>query len=379
MSLISVILFMVATTGVLCVAIQTGFLWRFLRAQVARPTRPVPAISILKPLSGCDDGLVQNLESFAALDYPEYEVLLGVHTEDDPAVPVARQMIERWPERFRLVLEQGTKGLNPKVRQLITLSKAAQHDVLLVSDASVRVGSGYLPEIAARLEEPSVGLVTHIFSAEGERSLGSLFDNLYLMSHFAGGAIAARDAGGQNLVNGKSTAFRRSDLAAMGGFEAVADYAAEDFVLGRWVTSMLGKSVCFARYIPTTISARRSIAEYCKRYQRWSILQRTGGGYLIYLLQTMMYPLLIATLALLLHPSLQGIATWTVLAYAKSGLDFAQAKMLRREPLSPLAFVLGPVNDLIIGWIWFYGLVSDRMVWRGNELRVTWGTKLVPK
>jgi len=377
-SLLSPLLFLTATIGVVCIIIQTVFLRRFLSAPLARPSRPPPPISILKPLTGLEDGLATNLESFAALDYPDYEVVLGVHTEDDPAVPLARRMIERYPQRFRLVVQKGSPGLNPKVNQLITLAKAARHNVLLVSDSSVRVGDGYLPEIAARLEDPEVGLVTHIFAAEGEQSLGSLFDNFYLMSHFASGAIAARDAGGQNLVNGKSTAFRRVDLDAMGGFEAVRNYAAEDFVLGRWVTSKRRQKVCFARFIPITISTRRTIAEYCKRYQRWAMLQRTGGGYLVYLLQLMMYPLVLATLGLLLRPSLQGVAWWLGIAYAKAALDFVQAKMLRYSPLSPMAFVLGPVNDILIGWIFLYGLVSNKMVWRGNVMQVTWGTKLVP-
>lgn len=379
MSFLSHILFLIATIGVVCIAIQTAFLRRFLRAPLLRPMRTVPAISILKPLSGCDDGLAENLESFAQLDYPEYEVLLGVRTEDDPAVPVAQQMIERWPDRFRLVLQQGAAGLNPKVNQLVSLAKAARHDVLLVSDASVRIGHGYLPEIAARLEDPEVGLVTHIFAAEGERTLGSLFDNVYLMAHFAAGAIAARDAGGQSLVNGKSNAFRREDLEAMGGFDAVRDYAAEDFILGLWVSSKLRKRVCFARYTPTTISVRRSITEYCKRYQRWSLLQRTGGGYLVYLLQVMMYPLLLATLALILSPSWVGLAWWLGIAFGKSALDVTQAKMLRQSPLSPLAFVLGPVNDILIAWIFLYGLLFDTVVWRGTVMKVTWGTKLVPR
>ncbi|HNF97823.1 MAG TPA: glycosyl transferase, partial [Pseudomonadota bacterium] len=90
MTYLSLVLFVLATVGVLCLAIQTGFLRRFLAAKVRVPTQPLPPISILKPLSGCDDGLLANLESFAALDHPDYEVLLGVHTIDDPAVSVAQ-------------------------------------------------------------------------------------------------------------------------------------------------------------------------------------------------------------------------------------------------------------------------------------------------
>src|SRR5690348_8306948 len=47
-----------------------------------------PPISILKPLCGHDDGLEDNLRSFFEQEYPQFEVLCGVHREDDPAVAV---------------------------------------------------------------------------------------------------------------------------------------------------------------------------------------------------------------------------------------------------------------------------------------------------
>jgi len=378
MDVASIIFFAVAVVGVPMVALQTAFLGRFLRRPASRPTRPGPAISILKPLSGLDDGLLENLESFAALDYPEYEVLLGMKSADDGAMAAAQRMVERWPERFRIVLQQGAPGLNPKVNQLITLAKAARHDVLLVSDASVRVGDGYLPEIAAWLEDPAIGLVTHVMAATGERTLGSLFDNLYLMSHYSAGAIAADEATGQPMVNGKSLVFRRADLEAMGGFDAVRDYAAEDFILGRWVGRVLGRKVAFARNIPQTISMRRTVGAYLKRYERWTVMQRFGVGYGLYAAHTFMYPILHASLALVLCPSAKGLALWGAIAAAKSALDYTQSRMIRPGSFSLWALFLGPVNDLLIGWMWCHGLLHDRLVWRGNLLEVTKGTRLVP-
>src|SRR5262249_11032327 len=145
---------------------------------------------------------------------------LGFEREDDPAMPVAQECVRQFPERFRIVMQQGVPGLNPKVNQLITLAKAARYELFLVSDASVRPVPGYLSEIAAHFEDAEVSLVSHPVAAIGEQTLGSLFDNLYLMTHFSSGMIAAKASANQDMVLGKSMAFRSADLAAMGGFEA---------------------------------------------------------------------------------------------------------------------------------------------------------------
>src|SRR5439155_12021378 len=118
-------------------------------------------ISILKPLCGLDDDLVANLESFVAIDYAPYEVLLGVRDRHDAAYPIALALARRFPRRVRVVLQRGAPGLNPKVNQLATLARAARYEIVVVSDSNVRVPDGYLDEIAAHLEDPRVGLVTH--------------------------------------------------------------------------------------------------------------------------------------------------------------------------------------------------------------------------
>jgi len=59
-----------------------------------------PPISVLKPLCGHDDGLEENLRSFMVQDYPEYEVLFGVHRSDDSAVAVAEKIIAEFSGRI---------------------------------------------------------------------------------------------------------------------------------------------------------------------------------------------------------------------------------------------------------------------------------------
>jgi ceramide glucosyltransferase len=135
---LSVLLFVAAAVGSFTIALQLYFVRRFMLRPLPRPSR-TPAISILKPLCGVDDSLEENLRSFAALDYPDYEVVLGLESATDRAWPIARAIVARWPRRFRIAFQQGAPGYNPKVNQLITLAREARHDILVVSDSNVRV------------------------------------------------------------------------------------------------------------------------------------------------------------------------------------------------------------------------------------------------
>src|SRR5215469_18983436 len=70
-----------------------------LRFRRAKPTGSLshPPVSFLKPLKGTDPGMYDALRSHCRLDYPEYEMLLGVTDPDDPAVPLVQKLIEEFP------------------------------------------------------------------------------------------------------------------------------------------------------------------------------------------------------------------------------------------------------------------------------------------
>src|SRR5204863_3911589 len=161
--LVPFVLAAAAALGLIVAWAQLAALWTHLRRPRAVPSRR-PAISILKPLCGLDDRLAGNLLTFVDLPYPNYEVLLGVRSASDPAYALAWMAARRWPHRFRLVVQQGEPGLNPKVNQLSALARYAHHEILVISDSNTRVRADYLDDIAAHLEDPSVGLVTHLLA-----------------------------------------------------------------------------------------------------------------------------------------------------------------------------------------------------------------------
>jgi ceramide glucosyltransferase len=365
---------LIAQVGLVLLCLQLLLLRKHL-ADPRPEEAPAPeeGVSILKPLCGVDDELERNLRCFAELDYPRYELVLGVKDSSDPAYAVALKATRRWPGRVRLVLQGGTAGANPKVNQLIGLAEAARHDLLVVSDSNVRVDRDYLREIASHLADPQVGLVTHPVAALGERRLGSLLDSLHLSANIGPGMIGAKRIAGKDFVVGKSMALRRADLDRLGGFYAVRDVLAEDYVLGRRITE-LGKRVVFARRPVYNITVGRSLADFYRRYARWGVLHRKGVGSATYLLEPLLNPLPFALLALALHPSGAVLLAATSMVGLRITIDGAAGSWLRGVPYRARALLFVPLRDLVLLAAWFHGLCHDHVEWRSNRLLVERGT-----
>jgi ceramide glucosyltransferase len=368
-----------AGLGLLVAWAQVAALWRHVRRPRLVPARR-PAISILKPLCGLDDRLAGNLLAFADLPYPNYEVLLGVRSESDAAYPLAWMAARRWPHRFRVVVQQGEPGLNPKVNQLMTLVRHGRHDILLISDSNTRVRPEYLDDVAAHLDDPSVGLVTHLLAGEGEAEsdarLGAAADNLHITGVIAPGVIAAKLLAGKDYVIGKSMAMRRADLEALGGFDSVKDVLAEDYVIGRAVTERLGKRVVLGRTIVTCVSVRRPLSGFTRRYARWNVMQHQCAGLLAYAGLLLENPTLLAAAALIIEPNAVTAALLAGCAANRMTTDAVAGHLLRGRSFGLRALAVGAVKDLLSGAAWLYGLCSHTIEWRSNRLVVSAGSRL---
>lgn len=376
MNWLSLALLVLAAAGFVALLLQRLAVSAALRRAARAPSRR-PGISILKPLCGVDDALEDNLASFAALEYPRCEVLLGVKHPLDPAYPVACRVAARAPKRFRVVLQQGEPGLNPKVNQLVTLARHARHELLLVSDSNARLAPGALAELAALFEDPQVACVSNPVSGAGHQSLGALLDNLHLAAGIGAGQLAAKQVAGKDLVVGKSMALRRDALEALGGFAAYADVLAEDYVIGQDITSKLGQQVAIARTPVLNVAVHRTVASFFQRYVRWSVIHRTAISLPTYLSQALLNPWPLVLVAAALEPSgLTGALVLGALGL-KAAIDVSAARALRCGPLGPGAVAAVALKDVLLFLAWCNGLVSRTVLWRGHRLRVTHGSRLV--
>jgi ceramide glucosyltransferase len=192
------------------------------------------------------------------------------------------------------------------------------------------------------------------------------------------GIVSVKQGVGQDLVVGKSMALRKSDVRALGGFEAYVNMLAEDFLIGQHVRRKLGKRVVLAKQPVFHVTANADVRGFWRRFTRWSIMQRKQVGLFVYGLQIFQNPIAMALAAFLVRPSMFTLGTLLAASLLRSVLDGLFCWWIEGDRYVPGTAVLSPLKDFIMAFAWGYGLLVDRINWRGHPLRVVAGAALEP-
>jgi len=361
--------------GLVCLQAAARFLGRSLDRA---PTGDWPSLSVLKPLKGTDRELYEALRSHCLQDYPQYEILFGITEANDPAAIVVRKLIEEFPERkLKLVTCEQRLGANGKVSTLAQLAPWASHEILLLNDSDIRVTPDYLRTVARELQPPTTGMVTCLYRGLAAPTLASRLEALTISTDFVPGVLAASlIERGLNFGLGSTLAFRRRQLQAIGGFEAIVDYLADDYELGHRIARQ-GLKVELSRTIVETHIPAYDLAEFVSHQLRWARTIRTSrpGGY-TGLLLTFTLPWAVAALIFA-----RGSAwAWFLLAAAllvRMCVAVTTCRLVLQDRKTLHSLGLLPLRDFVAVLVWIGGLIGNHVVWRGERFSLEYG-KLRP-
>jgi len=347
----------------LCLWSARSFL-RDSRRQALPPF--TPSVSILKPLRGTDPEIYESFRSHCLQDYPEYELIFGVSDPEDPAIELVERLQRDFPQRsIRLMVCPKVLGSNMKVSNLVQMLPLANYDYLIVNDSDIRVEPDYLRRVMRPFADPKVGMVTCLYRGIAGSTLGSQLEAVGISTDFSAGVLAARQIEGIRFALGSTLAFPRKSLEAIGGFQELVDYLADDFELGARI-ARAGYEVRLSDVVVDHHLPDYSFDGFLQHQLRWARSTRDSRkwGYTGVVLT---FGLPWALVAVLL--SLGAAWSWALLALV-AVLRFAMAIAVGQSVLHdaqvPRQIWLLPLRDVIAMLVWIGSFTGHTVAWRGD-------------
>jgi ceramide glucosyltransferase len=333
----------------------------------------LPFVSLLKPLHGTEPQLEENLESFFAQDYPGFEVIFAADHEDDEALPIARRVMERHPERPSQILVQGEPTWpNPPAFSFFNMAKVARAEILVTSDSDVIVERDYLRQVVPPLLHKNTGMLTCVYHGLNTGGFWSLMDAIGMSVEMTAGVMIANLMEGMKFGLGPTIVVRRDALEAIGGYAATGDYFSNDFVIGSFIAAK-GFDVALSRHVIAHVVPPMSFKRMWQRQVRWAggtRRSRPKGHFGTLFVFAMPAGILAAVAGAMLGHPVAGAAVlgWAVLNRMIESVAIGWGVSRDRECL--LRPWLYPVRDLLGFAVWVASYVERRMTWRAGKFEL---------
>jgi ceramide glucosyltransferase len=201
-----------------------------------------PAVTLLKPLKGRDLETERCLRSWLEQDYAgPMQVLFGVASEEDPVCALVRELIQNsGTADAELVICAEQLGPNGKISTLVQLQRGTKHDIVVVSDADVRIPNDLLINLVAPLRNSQTGLVNCFYRLANPVTPAMQCEAVAVNADFWSQVLQARSLRNMDFALGAVMATTRARLKSIGGFEPLLEYLADDFQLGRRIATAGG-------------------------------------------------------------------------------------------------------------------------------------------
>ena len=353
-----------ATVYYLCCMVAA---WRFFSSPSPGHPAHWPPLSILIPLCGADFRAYDNYKSFCGLDYPDFEIIFGVMDPRDSSVEVVDKLMTDFPEvPIRLVMGSDTIGENPKVNNLHNMLRAAKHEHLVIADSDIRVGKGFLRDIARHLVQSGVGAVTCLYRAGEAPGLAARLEALGITAEFAPSVFMAWMTEGVSFALGATVATTRSQLTGIGGLHAIADYLADDFMLGQLIWKS-GAEVRIVPHVVDTILGPMKLGELLRHQVRWGrgirACRQKGHMGLLFTHGT------VWALMTMLLDGLSGasVALFSAVFSARIAMAWVVGCRFLGDGILKRNLPLLPVRDCFNFLVWCLSLSGHRVTWRGKS------------
>jgi ceramide glucosyltransferase len=339
--------------------------------------KALPPVSIIKPVSGLEDGTLGNFMSFCDQDYPDYEVIFSLSQKEELMISLLEDLKKLLPNRdIRWIIANQNKGPNYKVGNLIGAVREAKYEILAISDGDMRVDRNYLKQVVRLLLQEKVGLVTCLYRGAHIQSIFSGLLSLTVQTDFIPNVLLDHRLEGISYAFGATILTSKQVLASFGGLETLREYLADDYQMGNQVHKK-GYGICLSAYLVDHIFCKKSFRQYFLHHLRWAITQRVCRP-IGYFASIITHGVFLALLFLILKGfSLAAVALFFFICGVRVlSVIFINKAVIHNGEVTRY-FWLIPMNDLLNSVIWFLSFFINTVRWKDRQFRVLKGGRMV--
>ncbi len=379
MILISKLMFSsLAVVGILYYWLCIFSALRYFLHPLRKAPEDLPPATILIPLCGADFDAIGNYVSFCRQDYPQFQIIFGVHGLHDSSIPIVHQLMTEFPDLdIELVVSPDIIGENRKVSNLHNMLPHARYEQIVIVDSDIRVESDFLRSTVPHLQDPEVGLVTCFYRAAHATNWASRFEAIEITAEFQPGVIVARMLEGMTFALGAAMVTTREMLRNIGGFQAIAHYLADDYMLGNLV-HRAGYEVRLVPYVVETALGPLRFARMLRHQIRWARVKRVCRpcGYLGLILTYGTPFALLAAIAS--HGSSASLVLLAAALVSRWLMGWLVGFRCLGDSIVKRYLWLLPFRDMLSFMIWFVSLVGRRIEWRGRIFEIAQDGRMIP-
>ncbi len=270
-----------------------------------------------------------------------------------------------------MIIDTRLHGSNHKVSNLINMFPAAKHEILVVSDSDMRVRKNYLHDVVAPFANTANGAVTCLYSGRTDDGVASKLNAMFINEWFLPSVLISDALKDISYCLGATMAVRRKILTDFGGFEALANYLADDYMLGQMVSER-GYKVHLSHSIVENLSYEPNYKSLFLHELRWARTLRAAEplGYMgTFITDTLIVSSFTAFFALL-------FTQHTFLPASILGITITARILLHLQVKSALelngigSLFLIPVRDVMSFIIRIVSYMGNSVEWRNHTFSV---------
>jgi ceramide glucosyltransferase len=365
---VSIVLLLITLAGATYLAFAILRLWHFRQRTIVHASDEfAPTATILKPIAGDEPFLYENLASFCAQDYPNFEVVFCLHAESDPALPVVARVAAEFPDAHpRIAIGHAAACANPKIANLAKPGAEPNGEIVIISDSDVSVTRDYLRALCSEFVSEAIVAATCLYRGLPSQPAVSRLGAMHVEDEFAPSVLVALALGPLRFCLGATMAVRRPVLDAIGGLTALGPYLADDHALGE-LASRHGE-VALSPYVTATRVPESKLSDLWTHELRWARTNRAQAP-IGYFFSFVTFALPFALLYLVAARSTLSAALLAVVIALRVGLHHAARGALgitRRAD-----WWLIPVRDALGIAVWLVSLFGRSVRWRTLPGRIT--------